>query len=84
MLQFEDGTTVPATEKVTWSVVGPIGSMSSPGTFVPKLDPSVAEFGESSGAITAVWKDGLKAYLGKTPIFKVVPALPNAPGELRG
>jgi hypothetical protein len=76
-LELEDGSTKNVTPEVTWEVVGPVGSIISPGVFRAHLDPSVAEFGESSGAVTAVLKDGLKAFIAKTPIFKVVPKLPT-------
>jgi len=53
--------------------LGGIGSMEKDGTFLPKLDQSVSEFGSTFGNIIGIWKDKTsgKEILGKTPIFKV-------------
>ena len=78
-LRYEDGRTEDVSAKVSWQVLGSIGSISADGTFTPKLDPSVAEFGESSGNIVAVYKsaDGSVNLLGKTIIFKVKASVEN-------
>lgn len=61
------------TSEVAWQVLGGIGTIGKDGTFLPKLDDTVAEFGSAFGNIIAIWKDKetQKELLGKTPIFKV-------------
>ena len=61
------------TKEVEWKVVGSIGDINNQGVFTARLFPEVAEFGEVSGTVVAIWKD-LKtneAFLGKSSIFKV-------------
>lgn len=71
-LTYSDGTTRNITNEVTWGVVGKIGSVRGT-TFTALLDSSVSEYGKSSGAITATWKNPASGdqILGKTPIFEV-------------
>lgn len=70
---FKDGSTRDIAGEVVWQIIGPIGSISKTGVFEARLDDSVAEFGEGSGAVVAIWKNkkGSEEILGKTPIFKV-------------
>ena len=83
VVKFSDGTTREATKDAAWRVLGPIGSFSAPGVFLPLLDPSVSEFGEGSGAIVAVWKDPSTGaeFLGKTSIFTVKARVEIIPAE---
>ncbi len=73
MATFKNGDTRDLTAEVIWQVIGPIGSISKAGVFEAKLNDSVAEFGEGSGAIVATWKNknGGEEILGRTSIFKV-------------
>lgn len=73
VLVFSNGSEKAITSEVTWQVLGGIGIIGKDGTFLPKLDPSVSEFGSAFGNIIAIWKDKttLKEFLGKTSIFKV-------------
>jgi len=57
ILAMDNGERKTVTDTTTWQVLGPIGTITSPGIFVPKLDISVAELGESFGTIVATWKD---------------------------
>lgn len=81
---MSDGTTLDVTSKAKWQVIGPIGTVATAGVFTPRLSPDVAELGESFGSVTAVFEDASGAiFLGKTPIFKVVPETPIS-GEQAG
>ena len=73
LLILSDGSQKTVTNEVLWQVLGGIGSMEKDGTFLPKLDQSVSEFGSTFGNIIGIWKDKTsgKEILGKTPIFKV-------------
>jgi len=74
LLLRADGSTTDVTNAARWQVIGPMGRFSSAGSFVAELDPSLAEMGEGSGSVVAVWRDALtgEEYLGKSPVFKVV------------
>lgn len=71
-LNYDTGATKDVTSEVTWSVIGKIGSMRS-NVFIPLLDPTVREFGKSSGSISAIWKNSTTndQLLGTSPIFEV-------------
>jgi len=73
---MSDGTTLDVTSKAKWQVVGPVGQITLPGVFSATLSPEVAELGESFGSVTAVFEGEGGVFLGKTPIFKVVPQTP--------
>lgn len=73
---YSDGTTREASNAVTWSVLGNVGSMRGY-IFDPLLDASVSEFGRAYGSIRAVWKDpttGVELEA-STEIFEVKPKL---------
>lgn len=73
---YSDGTTREASNAVTWSVIGNVGSMRGY-IFDPLLDASVSEFGRAYGSIRAVWKDpttGVELEA-STEIFEVKPKL---------
>ncbi len=79
ILTLSDGTKVDVTSKATWKVLGPIGSIVTPGTFVAKLDASVAEFGKSSGAIVVTFTSPAgQDFLAQTPIFTVAASFMNS------
>ncbi len=69
----DDGIKRDVTTEVEWRVVGFIGDINSQGVFMAKLAPDVAEYGEASGAVVAIWKDTEtdEAFLGKSAVFKV-------------
>ena len=71
-LKYDNGSVKDVSSEVAWSVVGKIGSMRG-NTFTALLDPSISEFGKSSGSISAIWKDSVRdsQLLGVTPIFEV-------------
>lgn len=73
VLVLSNGSEKTVSSEVTWQVLGGIGTIAKDGTFLPKLDVSVSEFGSAFGTIVAIWKDitTSKELLGKTPIFKV-------------
>ncbi len=78
-----NGSTLDISAKCKWQVIGPVGAITSPGVFMPKLGADVSELGGSFGSITAVFEsEGGGIYLGKTPIFKVVPQTPETVDEL--
>lgn len=85
ILSMDDGSKINVTAIADWKVLGLIGKITKPGVFVAELVPAVAEFGESSGAVVATWKDSVsgESFLGKTAIFKVdakVPEILNKEG----
>src|SRR3989344_3768532 len=57
VLTLSDGTTKIVTNEAVWKVDRIIGSMTSPGVFMPVLDASVSEFGTATGVVRAVWKN---------------------------
>lgn len=79
ILAFSNGSEKVVTSEVGWQVLGGIGVIEKDGTFLPKLDSSVSEFGGAFGNIIAVWKDSKtgKELLAKTPIFKVETQTPQ-------
>lgn len=79
ILILSDDSEKIVTSEAVWQVLGGIGSIQKDGTFLPKLDPSVSEFGNAFGSIIAIWKDtrNNKEFLGKTSIFKVGSQLGN-------
>lgn len=85
VLKMSDGSSRDITEKVVWQILGKIGSMEG-AVFVAKLDPSVAEYGESSGSVIAVFKDVASGaeFLGKTAIFKVLASGNETPLDIGG
>lgn len=80
MLLMSDGSKRPA-GRVSWTVIGKIGSIDAGGMFTAKLDESIAEEGEARGIVTAIYKDADgNALLGKTPTFKVEAFAPDEGG----
>ncbi|HEY4521523.1 MAG TPA: FecR family protein [Candidatus Paceibacterota bacterium] len=77
ILILNSGSEKNVTNEVLWQVLGGIGRIEKDGTFLPKLDQSVSEFGSAFGNIIGIWKDKTsgKEILGKTPIFKVEGAI---------
>lgn len=73
VLVLSNGSEKVVTGEAVWQVLGGIGTIGKDGTFLPKLDASVSEFGSAFGNIIGIWKDQIsgKEFLGKTPIFKV-------------
>ena len=73
VLILTDGSRIDVTNSADWQVLGSIGKIEKPGIFVPKLDESVTEFGESFVAVTATWKDkgGEIVLTGKSPVLNV-------------
>lgn len=64
------------TSEVTWEVSGKMGSMSGKGVFTAKLDPSISEFGEGEGTISATWKDADgKVMHAESGLIHVVPKI---------
>lgn len=77
MLMMSDGST-RTVNNVTWSVVGQIGSIAPNGVFKAELDPVVAEYGEGTGAVVAVYKDASgKEFIAKSPPFNVETFVPQ-------
>lgn len=79
ILLLSDGTTRDVTSNVKWQVLGPIGAIDAVGNFRAKISPEFVELGEASGTVVATWQNlsGDINLLGKTSIFKVVPAIDN-------
>lgn len=72
VLVLADGSKVDVTNSANWQVLGPIGKIEKSGIFVPKLNESVTELGESFGVVTATWKDkNGENLLGKSPVLNV-------------
>lgn len=71
--QYADGSGKEVTLESNWKVLGEIGFMKSPGSFVAKLSDSVSELGASSGSVIALWKDPKTGavFEAGSPIFKV-------------
>lgn len=69
----ENGINRDITTEVEWKVIGSVGNINTRGVFTAKLAPDVAEYGEVSGTVIAIWKGGANddALLGKSAIFKV-------------
>jgi hypothetical protein len=69
---MSDGTKRDVSDRVTWRVIGAIGTLSSDGVFTPKLIGTQAEFGSAIGSIVAIFKteDG-KELVATTPTFEV-------------
>lgn len=71
-LVMSDGSTQIAKTGVKWTLIGQVGNITPTGVFTAKLDEAVAEYGESSGIITATYVDANGAsFIGKTPTFRV-------------
>ena len=70
---INNGIKRDVTTEVEWKVVGFIGGINSQGVFTAMLSPDVAEYGEGSGTVIAIWKDTKtdEALLGKSAVFKV-------------
>ncbi|MEI6296838.1 MAG: FecR domain-containing protein [bacterium] len=72
-LYDKKGTTKDITKEAVWSVIGPIGKVTRPGSFAAKLDDSVSEVGEGNGFIIATWEDkNGKKMLGKSDPVRVI------------
>ena len=77
-LKMSDGSSQVVKDKVKWTLIGQVGSITSGGVFTAKLDEAVAEYGEGSGIITATYIDsGGTTFIGKTPTFKVEAFIPD-------
>lgn len=76
VLHDEGEATRDVTSEVTWEVSGKMGSMSGKGVFTAKLDPSISEFGEGEGTISASWKDADgKVMHAESGLIHVVPKI---------
>src|SRR3989344_2013821 len=69
---MKNGIKINVTNEVEWKVIGFIGDINAQGVFTAKLASDVAEYGEASGTVVAIWKDTRtdEALLGKSAIFK--------------
>lgn len=81
---MSDGTKRDVSNRVTWRVIGSIGSVSSDGVFAPQLIGTQAEFGSAVGSIVATFttEDG-QELIGTTPTFDVQ-ATPQEELDLQG
>lgn len=83
---MSDGSRENVTTKVSWRVLGLIGSIDTSGVFSAKLDESVSELGRSSGSVIATLENqsGGEPLLGTSPIFSVEVEIGTQPIEPRG
>lgn len=74
---MSDGTERDVSDRVTWSVMGAIGTITN-NTFVPRLIGTQAEFGSAVGSLAVVFKtDDGKELLATTPAFEVKASVPE-------
>lgn len=83
-LKFSNGTQKDVSRLVKWVVVGDIGSIDMSGFFTAALGPSVSEFGEGLGSVTATYSGPEGVFLGKSPIFKVYAGEATRGGDIGG
>ena len=79
IVTMSDGGKINVTATAKWQVLGKMGKIGGPGVFMAELASPIAEFGESSGAVLATWRDpeSGESLLGKSPIFKVEAKVPE-------
>jgi len=73
ILIMSNGEKKDVTNIVNWQVIGSVGSIEQPGVFMPKLDISIAELGQSFGTVIATWKDEKndQGLLGSSPTLNI-------------
>ena len=83
ILLFSNDTRQMVTDRVQWTVVGPIGIIEKPGIFLARLDDQTAESGSGSGGVRASFTDKAGATFTVEALFDVRAFTP-AETDLRG